>query len=150
MFKVKYRVSFVETDSAGIVHFSNYFRYFERAEEELYNSIGRNLDFVSLMKKYGYTLPRVEAHCKYFSPLRFNDVFEVRIWVEEVKEKSIKYGFEIYNITTDKLSARGYVVVVAANLEKGVSVPLDKEFVELILKATKKENKKGKMKIFGE
>ncbi len=138
MFKARFRVSWSDTDAAGIVHFSNHFRYVERAEEELYNSMG--FDFVSIFRKYGFALPRVEACCKYYSPLRFNDIIEVRIVVEEVREKSLTYRFQIYNVTEDKLAAEGHIVAVAADISKGRSVPLDREFVERLMKVAGEEN----------
>ncbi|HDN01878.1 MAG TPA: acyl-CoA thioesterase [Candidatus Bathyarchaeota archaeon] len=138
MFKARFRVSWSDTDAAGIVHFSNHFRYVEKAEEELYNSLG--FDFVSIFKKYGFALPRVEACCKYYSPLRFNDIIEVRISVEEVREKSLRYKFEIYNVTADKVAAEGHIVAVAADIKRGKSVPLDREFVKRLLKAAGTES----------
>lgn len=135
MFKTRFRVSWVDTDSARIVHFSNYFRYFERAEEELYNSLGIN--FIKLQEKYGYNLPRLEAYCRYYSPLKFNDLVEVRIFIDEIREKTIKYKFEIHNLTESKKAAEGHVVVVAADMEQRKSVPLNKEFINALLKAVK-------------
>ncbi len=112
-FRIQLRVTWVETDAAQVVHFTNYFRYFERAEEEFYNKLG--LDFLSL-SKYNVWLPRVEAHCKYLSPCRFNDLIEVSLRIDKIREKSIHYGFTINNLTTGKKSAEGYVVAVAASI----------------------------------
>ena len=46
-FKTSFRVSWVDTDAAGIVHFSNYFKYFEKAEEELYRILNFNFESVA-------------------------------------------------------------------------------------------------------
>lgn len=37
------RVEFVETDAAGIVHFSSFFVYMEQAEHELLRHLGLNV-----------------------------------------------------------------------------------------------------------
>ena len=37
------RVEFVDTDMAGIVHFTNFFRYMEQAEAEFFRSQGHSL-----------------------------------------------------------------------------------------------------------
>ena len=39
-FRLKRRVHFYETDAAGIVHFSTYFRYMEEAEHALWRDAG--------------------------------------------------------------------------------------------------------------
>lgn len=85
------RVEFCDTDMAGIVHFSNFFRYMEAAECELLRSLG-------LMVKIeweGLTLgfPRVSATCDYMSPARFEDVLDIDVSVERLGEKSITFGF---------------------------------------------------------
>jgi acyl-CoA thioester hydrolase len=127
-FKTTFRVSWVETDAAQIVHFSNYFRYFERAEEEFYRSLGFN--FESLSKKYNLIFPRVEAYCNFKSPLKFNDLVEIELSVKEIREKAVKYWFKIYNKRDEKLAAEGYLVVVAVDekLRKAVKIP--EEFAE--------------------
>lgn len=122
-FKVKFRVQWVDTDSAQIMHFSNYFRYFEYAETELFNQF--NMDYAHFKKVFKIDFPRIEAHCRYLSPCRFNDIIEVEIDIIELGNKHIKYGFKIWNKTTESLSAEGYVVVVAADLKskKAVEIP---------------------------
>ena len=39
-FTVRRRVEFSETDMAGIVHYSNFFRYMETVEHAFYRSLG--------------------------------------------------------------------------------------------------------------
>ena len=40
-FSMTRSVTFAETDMAGILHFSNYFRYMEEAEHAFFRSLGR-------------------------------------------------------------------------------------------------------------
>ena len=42
-FRLKRRVQFYETDAAGIVHFSTYFRYMEEAEHALWRDAGMSI-----------------------------------------------------------------------------------------------------------
>ena len=67
IFKCKFRVHWVDTDTAGVMHFSNYFRYFEACEEEFYRSLGMNMN--RLRDEFGVLLPRVEVSCKYKAAL---------------------------------------------------------------------------------
>jgi len=124
-FSTEFRVSWVETDGVNVVHFSNYLRYFERAEEELYNHIGYS--YTEFFKK-GIWLPRVEAYCKYLSPCRYNDKIKVYLKVDEIGEKHIKYSFEIHNLNTNKKACEGHLVVVTASMNENKSVPIPEEF----------------------
>jgi len=103
-FQNVFRVTWADTDSAQIVHYSNYFRFFERAEEEFYRYLGFN--FIDIGGK-GLWLPRVEAFCRYKKPARFNDFIEVELTVKELGEKSVKYGFKIFNKESAALLADG-------------------------------------------
>ncbi len=110
-FEVKFHIYWSQTDAAGIVHFSEFFSIVEHAEEELYRAKGV-LDVHSRM-------PRVEACAVFKSPLRRGDVVRVVLKPLELKERAVKYGFEIYNETTGTLSAAGHVVAVCVENEGG-------------------------------
>ncbi len=85
------RVQFAETDMAGIVHFSWYFRYMEEAEHALWRSLG--LQIAPPGGRLGY--PRVSASCDFKGPLHFEDEFEVDVRVEAVGRRSLRYGFTL-------------------------------------------------------
>ena len=55
-FKRTFRVHWVDTDIAGVMHFSNFFRYFEACEEEFYRSL--SLPLTEIRDKFGIMLPR--------------------------------------------------------------------------------------------
>jgi len=127
VFKTLVRVAWVETDAAHVVHFSNYFRYFERVEEEFYRHLGFNF---SSAASRGLWFPRVETLCQYRRPARFNDLLEVELIVEEVREKSVKYGFRIFSEGSATLLAEGYMILVAASVQTGKATGIPKDFVE--------------------
>jgi acyl-CoA thioester hydrolase len=87
-FRLKRRVQFYETDAAGIVHFSTYFRYMEEAEHALWREAG--LSIAPQNSEIGW--PRVNVSFEYFRPLRFEDEFEVHIRIAEIAEKRIRYS----------------------------------------------------------
>jgi len=127
-FKTTYRVSWVDTDAAEVVHFSNYFRFFEKAEEELYQQLGFTpWDFI---QKYNLWLPRVEAFCKFKTPAKYGDVLEITLTVDEIGEKSVKYIFTIVKKETMQLVAEGHVIVVAADKKLGRAVVIPKSIIE--------------------
>jgi acyl-CoA thioester hydrolase len=126
-FKISMRVTWADTDAAQVVHFSRFFAYFEKAEEEFYRSMGFNF---TDMRNKGFWLPRVEAFCEYRKPARFDDMLEVELEVEELKEKAMRLGFKITNKETAELLAGGYLVVVAANRNTGKATRIPREFVD--------------------
>src|SRR5207247_1164655 len=92
-FRVTRRVEFHDTDMAGIVHFSNFFRYMEFAEVEFLRAKGLS---VAWREHDGERLgfPRVSAACDYQRPVRFEDVLEIAVTLARVGPKSVTYEFE--------------------------------------------------------
>lgn len=128
VFKICLRVTWADTDAAQVVHFSNYLRFFERAEEEFYRHMG--FSFTDAKLSRGLWFPRVEVFCQYKKPARFNDLLEVELAIEELREKSVKYIFRIVNKEAAVLLANGYAVIVAADKQTGRATQIPKDIVE--------------------
>jgi acyl-CoA thioester hydrolase len=92
VFHTTRRVEFGETDMAGIVHFSNFFRYMEAAECEFLRTRGLSVKLDFEGQTIGF--PRVAATCDYVSPARFEDLLDVAVSIERIGGKSVTYGFE--------------------------------------------------------
>lgn len=90
-FKAVRRVEFSETDMAGIVHFSNFFKYMETAEHGFFRLLGTSIVMQEGGKWLGW--PRVNAGCDYRKPLRFEDEVEIHLLVSQKKSKAISYVF---------------------------------------------------------
>jgi len=127
VFKTTYRVGWSDVDAAQVVHHANYFRLFERAEEEFYEHLGLGFGYIV---ERGFWLPRIEVFCKYKAPSRFGDVLEIGLSIEEIKEKAVKYGFMVKKKDTNILVAEGHVVVVAADKSFGKAINIPSEIVE--------------------
>lgn len=84
-------VEFSDTDMAGIMHFSAFFRFMEAAEHQLI----RNLGFSVYTTVGGdvVSFPRVSASCDFHSPAKCEDVLEIDVTVERVGTKSVTYKF---------------------------------------------------------
>ena len=124
VFKRSFRVHWVDTDNAGVMHFSNFFRYFEACEEEFYRSL--SLPLTEIRDRFGVMLPRVEAHCQYKAAYRFDEPIDVTLKVREVEEKTISYDFQIVHQSDGKLAAEGFVKCIAVNSEwKAVPLPAE-------------------------
>ena len=90
-FVYRRRVHFAETDLAGIVHFSCFFRYMEEAEHAWWRAAG--LTIARPGDEMGW--PRVAASFDYRAPLRFEDEIEVAVRIAEVARRTVRYDFEI-------------------------------------------------------
>jgi acyl-CoA thioester hydrolase len=128
-FRHSFRVRWIDTDAAGIVHFSNYPRYFEACEEEFYKSLG--LDFMRVHEKYHVALPRVEAHCNYKASCRFGDEIEISMSIREIAETTITYDFQVFLKASNKLAAEGYIKCIAVN-DQWKAVQLPNELADMI------------------
>ena len=112
-YKTRRRVTFAETDMAGILHFSNLFRYMEDAEHKFLRSLG--LSVHTTIEDGFVSFPRVSADCQFKNPLRFEDEVEIHMVVREMTNKAIVYDFIFRNAEKpgDEI-ARGSMTVICA------------------------------------
>ena len=91
-FQFSRQVEFGDTDMAGIMHFSNFFRFMEAAETAFLRSRGLSVCWLSEGVRYGF--PRVSVSCDFTAPVRFEDMLDVGVTVERVGKKSVTYRFD--------------------------------------------------------
>lgn len=118
------RVQFYETDAAGIVHFSNYLRYLEEAEHALWRENG--LSISARDATLGW--PRVAVSFDYRRPLRFEDEFELHLRVEQITQRTMRYGCRIE--CRGELVAEGGMTIVCVEKQpdhtmRAVAIPED-------------------------
>jgi YbgC/YbaW family acyl-CoA thioester hydrolase len=118
-FKATRRVEFADTDMAGIMHFSNFFRFMESTETAFLRSLGLTIHPESLEKGIGW--PRVHADCDFRRPLKFQDLVEIHLLVREKREKSIVYTFifRSLNVEPGVELARGTLIAACVERDKG-------------------------------
>ena len=125
-FRSRQRVEFADTDLAGIVHFSNFFRYMERAEHEFLRSLGLSVHGVNGNDLVSW--PRVNAECKFLAPLSFEDELDVHLLVREKRSKLVTYEFRFFKQGDDTLRAVGSITVVSVSIDRAtgqmVSIPI--------------------------
>ncbi len=116
-FETTRRVEFRDTDAAGIVHFSVFFTYMEQAEHELLRSLGDSVMYTD--DSLGGDIigwPRVAADCDYQSPVRFEDVLDVHVFLEKLGAKSVRYRHEFY--VQSRAVAVGHVTAVCCRIDQ--------------------------------
>ena len=86
------RVEFGDTDMAGIMHFSNFFRFMEAAETEFLRTRGLSVTWLDADRRFGF--PRVSAACDYQKSAKFEDMLTIAVTVEKIGRKSISYRYD--------------------------------------------------------
>ncbi len=123
VFTHHFRVPFADTDLAGIVHFSNFFRYMENAEHAFYRSLGYSVHpggsgATGLESFPGYGWPRVSADCDYRKPLRFEEEIRVEVRILERRSKTIRYEFQFWHHEADEPAATGHLTVICVRFDQ--------------------------------
>lgn len=119
------RVQFAETDMAGIVHFSTYFRMMEEVEHAFFRSVGLSVAMQHDGMHVGW--PRVATSCEYAGPMRFEDEVELRLRVTRIGEKSFSY--EVDFMLDGKRVAQGKLTSVCCSIQNNSmqSIPIPRE-----------------------
>ncbi len=122
------RVEFADTDLAGIMHFSNFFRFMEVAEHAFYRSLGFSVhDFRPEPGGSKIGWPRVHASADFRLPVRFEEEIEIELLIERIGNKSIGYLFHCRN-AGGQLAAVGRFTVACVqfdeNTGKMTAVPI--------------------------
>lgn len=114
-FTIRRRVEFSETDMAGIVHFSNFFKYMEYVEHAFYRSLGFSVVMAKHDPPIGF--PRVHASCDYSRPIRFEDEIEIHLRVVEKREKTLTHQIVFRKVDGERSIevARGKLIVVCVS-----------------------------------
>ena len=122
--RVSRQVQFSETDAAGLVHFSNFFRYFEDAEHDLWRSAGLTIHAEN--SPIGW--PRIAASCEFHRPLKFEQPFEVVVRIAEMTHRTIEYAGEIVSNAQRIATAQWKIACVtrfADGTMKSAKIPPD-------------------------
>ena len=126
------RVEFSDTDMAGIVHFTNFYRWMEHAEHAYFRSLGLK---IIEEQPDGSTIswPRVSCACSFKAPAYYNDVLEVRLTALRKGEKSLAMQFEFFRDETR--IAVGELKTVCCRIREGEpmrSIAIPSEYDEKI------------------
>ena len=117
----QHRVSYGETDMMGVVYYAEYFHIFERARNEIIRSSGHSYKEV---EAHALFLPVCEAHCRYRSPARYDDLLNLHVRVTEWRHASFVFRYEMYDEKRERLLVEGYTKHAFVNAKgRPVAVP---------------------------
>ncbi len=87
-------VRYGETDQMGIVHHSNYLRYFEVARLEWLTQLGISYN---KMEEEGVMMPVIAAQVEYKIPAKFEDALRIKIHLRSVPLVKMIFDYELRN-----------------------------------------------------
>lgn len=91
-FEHKLRVEYHHTDQMGIVHHSNYIKFFEAARTEWLRAAG--LTYAE-MERRGVMMPIVDVQIKYRQPSYYDEMLSIRTYVDELPMARMTFRYEI-------------------------------------------------------
>lgn len=108
-------VRYYETDLMGIVHHSNYIRYFEYGRIKMLDEIGLP---ISKIEGNGIMLPVVSTFCTYKTPSRMGDTLKIVSSMESMPMAKMKIKTQILKESTvNPLTPNGEIGTVVAEGE---------------------------------
>lgn len=104
MITVREKVRFVETDMMGVVHHSNYFRWFEMGRVEYLRQAGVLL--TELMAD-GIVFPITHVDCQYKASAKFDDYVLIETTLAEVSPVKMLFTYKVIKDADGLLLATG-------------------------------------------
>ena len=99
-----HRAQYYETDQMGIVHHSNYIRWFEESRVEFLDKIGYSY---KKLEEDGIISPVIEINCKYKSMVHFGDDVIITPTIKEFNGVRLTIYYEITDACTKELRSFG-------------------------------------------
>ncbi len=121
---IELRVRYDEADPMGLVHHSNYLRYFEIGRTEMLRAAGGSY---REMEAAGQLVVVVRVDCRYKAPARYDDLISVTSQVTRVTNAKIMHHYEIRRDSTLLVEAD---VTLAVIDRTGRLQPVPEELVQ--------------------
>jgi acyl-CoA thioester hydrolase len=110
---VTIRVRYAETDQMGVVYHSNYLIWFEVGRVELMRALGFNYKEMEIQDDTFIVV--ADVHCRYHHPARYDELLTVRTRILEAKNRTLKFGYELFRQSDNELLAEGHTIHVACS-----------------------------------
>lgn len=104
MYIFERKINYYETDKMGIVHHSNYIRFFEEARCALLEEAKLPYE---IMEEKGIMSPVLGISCQYKQHVTFGDTIQVHAYIKEFTGVKFTVAYEIHNKNTNSLCVIG-------------------------------------------
>ena len=114
------KVYYEDTDSGGVVYYSNYLKFLERARTEMINSIG--LSNKKLLEEHKTLIIVKSCNVEYLSPSKLEDRLQIYSSIESLNKASFVMSQDIKK--DDDLIVKAKIKLVTVNNEgKPIKIP---------------------------
>lgn len=113
--EIRHRVRYAETDQMGVVYYANYLIWMEMGRVEYCRAAG--FRYRDMEKDDGVLLTVAEANCRYLSPAYYDEEVTIRTWVERAHPRMVQFGYQMRNVSDEKVLAAGYTKHVFCDRE---------------------------------
>jgi len=131
------RVYYEDTDHGGVVYYANYLKFMERGRTEFLRAIGLELD--SIEAEFGILFAVTEAHVRYQSPARFNDLLDVDTGLIELRGARLAFSQNIYHQASRMLLCTATIRLACINRD-GDACRIPVPLIEKLKKHLNKEH----------
>ena len=100
----RHKVQYYETDQMGIVHHSNYIRWFEEARTDLMDQIGFGYEE---MEKRGILSPVLSVEADYLRMVHFGDTVTIETHIQSYNGIKLTVAYEVIGDKTGMVHCRG-------------------------------------------
>ncbi len=107
--EIELTIRFSELDPLGVVWHGNYFKFFEDGRDALGNQYGLNYLH---MHERGLVVPIVKCSVDYKSSIYYHNRIKVVTTYHNTAAAKIVHRYEVWNLSTGKLSAKGETIQV--------------------------------------
>jgi acyl-CoA thioester hydrolase len=104
--ETRLRARYAETDTMGVVYYSNYLVWMEVGRVALCKDLG--FSYRNMELEDGVLLAVAEAACRYRSPARFDDEVIVKAWIEKAHSRMVTFRYEMRLAENDVILATGH------------------------------------------
>ena len=133
-FELEFPVRYYETDQMGVVHHSNYIRYFECARNGMMAYLGLPIERVESEMKI--MIPLISVECRFRHPARMGDVLTVSADIEKMPLAKL-YVKQCVKNQRGEICAEGQVVLGFIHSETFMPTPCPERITALLEAAWK-------------
>lgn len=98
------RAQYYETDQMGIIHHSNYIRWFEEARMRFMEEVGFSYAMVEAM---GIIIPVLSVQCEYRTMVHYNDVVDIYTKITKFTGVKMTVSYRVFDHETGELRCTG-------------------------------------------
>ena len=111
--ETRIRVRYAETDQMGVVYHANHFIWFEVGRVEFFRQCG--FSYKDMEREDDCFIAVVDAQCRYKAPVHYDDEVVVRTYLKHVREKVIRFAYELRKAESGALLAEGETTHIVAD-----------------------------------